>query len=144
MATHKFYSYGLSAMAAGDFDYLAGTVNAALIATGGYAYNSAHSGLNFVSAANRATNGIGTLASKTVVASGTALTFDAADLTLNGVSAAGGVSVFHAIVTYLSGASEAQSPMLTFNVLAAPVTANGGNITLQFDAAGIARIWADS
>jgi len=146
MATHKFYPYGLSAMAAGDFDYLADTVNAALIATGGtnYAYNSAHSGLNFVSAAFRATNGLGTLASKTLAASGTAMTFDAADLTLNGVSANGGVSVFHAVVTYLSGASEAQSPLLTFNVLAAPITANGGNITLQFDAAGIARVWADS
>lgn len=144
MATHKFYPYGLSAVAAGDFDYLADTVNVALIATGGYVYNSAHSGLNFVSAANRATNGLGTLASKTLAASGTAMTYDAADLTLSGVSANGGVSVFHAIVTYKSGANEGASPLLTFNVLAAPVTANGGNITLQFDAAGIARIWADS
>lgn len=146
MATHKFYAYGLSAMAAGDFDYLADTVNVALIATGGgnYVYNSAHSGLNYVSAAYRATNGLGTLGSKTLAASGTAMTFDAQDLTLNGVSANGGVSVFHAIVTYRSGASEAASPLLTYNILAAPVTANGGNITLQFDAQnGIARIWAD-
>lgn len=145
MATHKFYPYGLSAVAAGDFDYLADTVNVALIATGGgnYVYNSAHSGLNFVSAAFRAVNGLGTLASKTLVASGTAMTYGAGDLTLNGVSANGGVSVFHAVATYRSGASEAASPLLAFNVLTSPITANGGNITLQFNAAGIARIWAD-
>ena len=143
----NLYPFGISAAFAGDAALDTETVNVCLVMTGaaGYTYNSAHNGLDHVSAFARASNGIGTLATKAISASGSALVFDAADTTLSSVTGAASGSVFHAYVTLVSAAGgDAASVLLSYNDLTAPVTANGGNITIQHNAAGIFRIWTDS
>lgn len=142
----SMYPFGLSALLAGDVAYDSDTINVALVMTGaaGYTYSTAHSGFSQVPAYARAANGIGTLASKNISASGSGLIFDAADTTLSSVTGAASGAVFHAVVQYRSGASEAQSVLLNYNTLDAPITANGGNITLAYNGAGVFNIWTDS
>lgn len=143
----NMYPFGISAAFAGDAALDTLTVQACLIMTGaaGYTYNSGHDFFNHVSAFARASNGIGTLGTKAISASGSALIFDAADVTLSSVTGAASGSVFHAYVVYASAAGgDAASQLISYNELTAPVTANGGNITIQHNANGIFRIWTDA
>jgi len=106
------------------------TIKIALIDTGTYTYNSAD---EFWSSASSAIVGTAvTLASKTI----TSGVFDAADVTFTSVS---GVSV-EALIIYKDTGSAATSPLIMYIDVAAsglPVTPNGNNIDVQFNASGI-------
>lgn len=109
-----------------------GTVKVALVDTGTYTYSAAHQYYSSVS-------GVGgtpqTLASKTIgtVSAGT---FDAADITFSAV--AGTVS-YEALVIYVDSGSAATSPLVAYidTATGLPVTSNGGDISVTWDAAGI-------
>jgi len=106
------------------------TIKIALIDTGVYTYNSTD---EFWSSASSAIVGTAvTLASKTI----TNGVFDAADVTFTSVS---GSSV-EALIIYKDTGSAATSPLILYIDVAAsglPVTPNGNNIDVQFNASGI-------
>jgi hypothetical protein len=106
------------------------TIKIALIDTGTYTYNSTD---QYWSSASSAIVGTAaTLASKTI----TNGVFDAADVTFSSVS---GVSV-EALIIYKDTGSAATSPLIMYIDVAAsglPVTPNGNNIDVQFNASGI-------
>jgi hypothetical protein len=108
----------------------AGTVKVALIDTGTYTYNSAN---QFWSSASSASVGTPqTLGSKTF----TNGTFDAADVTFTAVT---GSSV-EALILYIDTGTDATSPLVAYidtSVTGLPVTPNGGNITITWNASGI-------
>jgi hypothetical protein len=106
------------------------TIKVALIDTGTTAYSSAHDFYNDVSSAVIGTPQ--TLASKTV----TGGVFDAADVTFTAVS---GASV-EALIIYKDTGTPSTSSLIAFiDVVASglPVTPNGGNITISWNASGI-------
>lgn len=106
------------------------TIKIALIDTGVYTYSGTD---EFFSAASAAVIGTAvTLASKTI----TNGVFDASDVTFTSVS---GASV-EALIIYKDTGSAATSPLILYIDVAAsglPVTPNGNNIDVQFNAAGI-------
>lgn len=106
------------------------TIKIALIDTALYTYNSTD---EFWSSASAAEIGTAvTLASKTI----TNGVFDAADVTFTSVV---GASV-EALIIYKDTGSAATSPLIMYIDVAAsglPVTPNGNNIDVQFNASGI-------
>lgn len=106
------------------------TIKIALVDTGTYTYSTTHEFYSSVSAAVIGTPQ--TLASKTV----TDGTFDAADVTFTSVT---GNSV-EALVVYKDTGTASTSSLVCYIDVAAsglPVTPNGGNITVTFNASGI-------
>lgn len=109
---------------------LTGTVKAALIDTGVYTYSAAHDFWDDASAAVVGTPQ--TLANKTY-ASGT---FDADDVTYTVVTG----NTAEAIIIYIDTGTPATSRLVAYldtGQTGLPVTPNGGNIGITFDAAGI-------
>ena len=108
----------------------AGTVKVALIDTGVYTYNSAD---QFWSSASSASVGTPqTIGSKTF----TNGTFDGADVTYTAVTG----STVEALVIYIDTGSAATSPLVAYidtSVTGLPVTPNGGDITITWNASGI-------
>lgn len=106
------------------------TIKIALIDTGVYTYNSAD---EFWSSASAALVGTAaTLASKTI----TNGVFDADNVTFTSVT---GASV-EALIIYKDTGSAATSPLIMYIDVASsglPVTPNGNNIDVQFNASGI-------
>jgi len=106
------------------------TIKIALIDTGVYTYSSTD---EFFSAASSAVVGTAvTLASKTI----TNGVFDADNVTFTSVT---GASV-EALIIYKDTGSAATSPLIMYLDVAAsglPVTPNGNNIDVQFNASGI-------
>ncbi len=106
------------------------TIKIALIDTGSYTYSSTD---EFWSAASAAEIGTSqTLASKTI----TDGVFNADDVTFTAVT---GASV-EALIIYKDTGSAATSPLIMYLDVAAsglPVTPNGNNIDVQFNASGI-------
>lgn len=104
-------------------------IKIALIDTGVYTYNSAHEYYSSVSGV------VGTpqlLTSKTT----TNGVFDAADVTFTGLT---GNSV-EAYIIYKDTGSTASSPLIAYFDSATsglPLTPNGGNVTIQWNASGI-------
>ncbi len=111
-------------------DLSAGTVKVALIDTGVYTYNSAD---QFFSAASSASIGTPqTIGSKTF----TNGTFDGSDVTFTAVT---GNSV-EALILYVDTGSNATSPLVAYidtSVTGLPVTPNGGDIAITWNASGI-------
>lgn len=106
------------------------TIKIALIDTGVYTYNSADEFWSSASAAEVGTSV--TLASKTI----TDGVFDADNVTFTSVT---GASV-EALIIYKDTGSAATSPLIMYIDVAAsglPVTPNGNNIDVQFNASGI-------
>lgn len=96
-----------------------------------YTYSSAHDFLDDVAAVARVATSAN-LASKTV----TNGTFDAADVTLSSVSG----DVSEQIIGYYDSGTESTSSLIFFfdsSISGAPVTPNGGNIVIQWNASGI-------
>jgi hypothetical protein len=111
-------------------DLVDDTIKIALVDTGTYTYSTTHEFYSSVSAAVIGTPQ--TLASKTV----TDGTFDAADVTFTSVT---GNSV-EALVVYKDTGTASTSSLVCYIDVAAsglPVTPNGGNITVTFNASGI-------
>ena len=108
----------------------AGTVKVALIDTGVYTYNSAD---QFWSAASSASVGTPqTIGSKTF----TNGVFDGSDVTFTAVT---GSSV-EALVLYIDTGTPSTSPLVAYidtSVTGLPVTPNGGDITITWNASGI-------
>lgn len=111
-------------------DMLTDTIKIALIDTGVYTYSSTHEFWSSASAAEIGTSQ--TLASKTT----TDGVFDADNVTFTSVT---GASV-EALIIYKDTGSAATSPLIMYIDVAAsglPVTPNGNNIDVQFNASGI-------
>lgn len=108
----------------------AGTVKVALIDTGTYTYSAAH---QFYSSASAAAIGTPqTIGSKTF----TNGVFDGADVTFTAVT---GNSV-EALVIYIDTGVAGTSPLVAYidtSVTGLPVTPNGGNIAITWNASGI-------
>lgn len=107
----------------------AGTVKVALVDTGTYTYSSAH---EFQTSLTGVVGTAQTLGTKTF----TNGTFDAADPTFTAVSGA----TVEALVVYIDTGSTATSRLIAYidtGVTGLPVTPNGGNIGVTFDAAGV-------
>lgn len=105
-----------------------------LIDTGTYTYNTAHDFLDDVTAGARiATSGAMTNPTTGTVSTGT---YDADDITYSSVTGASIEALIHCQWTGTESTSE-----LTFfedtSITNFPLTPNGGNITLSFNASGI-------
>ena len=108
----------------------AGTVKVALVDTGVYTYNSANQFYSSVSSAVVGTPQ--TIGSKTF----TDGVFDGADVTFTTVT---GASI-EALVLYVDTGSAATSPLVAYidtSVTGLPVTPNGGDISITWNASGI-------
>lgn len=132
-ANYKNLIIGSSTAAHSFVDFDTDTINAALIDTGTYTVNLAthqdHADLTGI------VGTVQTLASVTagVVAAGTV---DAADRTFTAVS---GASI-EAYVIYKNSGTSSTSPLVAYFDTASsglPVTPNGGDITIAFNASGI-------
>lgn len=109
------------------------TIKIALVDTGTYTYSGTHEFYSSVSSSVIGTPQ--TLASKTV----TDGVFDAADVTFTSVS---GDSVEALVIYKDTGTASTSSLVAYIDVVASglPVTPNGGNITITFNASGIFAI----
>ena len=108
---------------------IGGTVKIALVDTGTYTYSASH---EFLSSLSGVVGTAQTLATKTF----TNGVFDAADVTFTAVS---GASV-EALVIYVDTGSSATSRLVAYidtGQTGLPVTPNGGDITVTFNASGI-------
>ena len=127
-AIYPKYKEGILQSAA-NTNLSSGTVKVALVDTGTYTYSSAH---QFLTSLTGVVGTAQTLGTKTF----TNGTFDAADVTYTAVT---GASV-EALVIYVDTGTAATSPLVAYidtGQTGLPVTPNGGNITVTFDAAGI-------
>ena len=131
MANAIYPKYKQSIISGGsNVDMSAGTVKVAMVDTGTYTYSSSDQYYSSVSSAVVGTPAA--LSSKTF----TNGTFDAADVTFTAVS---GSSV-EALVIYVDSGSSATSPLVAYidtNASGLPLTPNGGNVTLTWNASGI-------
>lgn len=111
---------------------LSGTVKVALVDTGTYTYSSAH---EFLSSLTGRVGTDQTLGSKTFVNG----TFDAANATWTAVSGA----TVEALVIYIDTGTAGTSRLVAYldtGYTGLPVTPNGSDITVTWDAAGIFTI----
>lgn len=110
-----------------------GTVKVALVDTGTYTYNSADQFYSSVSSAVVGTPQ--TIGSKTF----TNGVFDGGDVTFTAVTG----SSIEALVLYVDTGSAATSPLVAFidtSVTGLPVTPNGGDISITWNASGIFQL----
>lgn len=111
------------------------TLKAVLVDTGAYTYSAGHQFLSSVPSGARAGTPQ-TLASKTVALG----VFDAADVTFPSVPAGTSTGAgIEAAVIYVDTGTEATSRLIAYidTATGLPVTPNGGNITVTWDATGI-------
>lgn len=114
-----------------NIDIDGGTVKVALIDTGTYTYNSAHDFLNDISGVV----GTAVTITNTTVTNGL---FDGDDVVFSSVS---GASV-EALIIYIDTGSSATSRLVAYidtGVTGLPVTPNGGNINVGWNASGIVQ-----
>lgn len=107
-------------------------VKVLLVDTGTYTYSAAH---DFHADVSGIVATSGNLASKTVALG----VFDAADITFTAVSG----SSIEAIIIYRDSGVSATSELIAYidtGVTGLPVTPNGGDITIQWNASGIFAI----
>lgn len=108
---------------------LGGTVRVALVDTGTYTYSSAH---EFLTSLTGRVGTDQTLGTKTFLNG----TFDAADVTFPSVTG----NTVEALAIYIDTGTAGTSRLVAFldtGITGLPVTPNGGNITVTWDAAGI-------
>ncbi len=108
------------------------TVRVALVDTGAYTYNPAHQFLTSLSGVV----GTAQIIANTTVADGI---FNGDDVTFNGVTG----NNAEALVIYIDTTVAATSRLVAFidsNVTGLPVTPNGGNITVTWNASGIFQL----
>lgn len=129
---NQFYPNGKEHLLAGDIDWDADTIKVVLVDTADYTYNSADDALDDIAAGGRVATA--TLASKTN-ADGL---IDAADVTFSAVSG----DQSEALVIYKDSGVESTSYLLLYfdSVTGLPVTPNGGDIIIQWNASGIAQL----
>ncbi len=116
--------------AATNTNLLTGTVKVALVDTGTYTYSATHQFYSSV------TGVVGTPQTIGATKSVTNGVFDGADVTFTSVS---GNSV-EALIIYVDTGSSATSPLVAYidtGVTGLPVTPNGGDINITWNASGI-------
>lgn len=123
------YPKALEGLLSGDIDLDANDIRCALVDTGTYTYSASHQFVSDVSTGIVARSGA--LASKTV----TSGTFDAADLTITGVSGA----TTEALVTFVHTGSDATARLLSYHD-GLTLTPDGGNVSVAWNASGIFSI----
>lgn len=114
----------------GNIDFDTATVKIVLVDLADYTYSAAHDALNDVAAGARVATA--TLTSITT----TDGVFDAADATFTAVTG----DVSEALILYVDSGVESTSWLIAFfdtGVTGLPVTPNGGDITITFNASGI-------
>lgn len=119
--------------AATNTNLLTGTVKVALVDTGVYTYNAAH---QFVTSLTGVVGTAGTIGATKSVTNGL---FDGGDVTFSAVT---GNSV-EALVIYVDTGSAATSPLVAYidtGVTGLPVTPNGGDISITWNANGIFQL----
>lgn len=128
--TSVIYPKAKEALLKADIDMENGDIRIILIDTADYTYSAAHDFLDDVAAGARVAVS-SALASKTF----TNGTFDAADKTLSAVTG----DQSEAIIIYLHTGTESTSYLIAYIDAGTglPVTPNGGDITVQFNASGI-------
>lgn len=132
MANAIYPKWKEAVMAAVSNSSLAGTLKVALVDTGTYTYSAAH---EFQSSLSGVVGTAQTLASKTY----TNGVLDAADITFTAVT---GASV-EALVFYVDTGSSATSRLVAYidtGQTGLPVTPNGGDITVTWNASGIFQL----
>lgn len=125
------YALGREGFLGGDIDWDANNIKVTLVDSADYVVNlSTHDFYNDVTAGGRVATS-GNLASKTKT-NGTA---DAADVTFSAVTG----DVSEALVVWADTTVESSSRLIVYidTGTGFPVTPNGGDITVQWDAAGI-------
>lgn len=113
---------------------LNGNVKVVLVDLADYSYSSAHDFLDDVPVAARVATS-GNLASKTY----TNGAFDAADITFSAVTG----DVSEALIVYVDTGVASTSPLVAFfdtGVTGLPVTPNGGDINVTFNASGLFQL----
>lgn len=135
MANLLFPKYKEALLGAG-INLSTGTVKALLVDTGAYTYSATHQFLSDVPSAARIASSAA-LTTKTV----TNGVFDADDATFTSVPAGtGSASAAEALIIYVDTGTVGTSPLVGYldtGVSGLPVTPNGGNISLTFNASGI-------
>ena len=129
MANAIYPKYKEAVIQASSNSSLAGTVKVALVDTGTYTYSAAH---EFLSSLTGVVGTAQTLGTKTYVSG----TFDADNVTYTSVSGA----TVEALVIYIDTGVAGTSRLVAYidtGQTGLPVTPNGGNITITWDAAGI-------
>ena len=115
-------------------DLLTETVKVALVDTGTYTYSAAHEFYSSVSGV------VGTPQTIGATKSATNGTFDGADVTFTSVSGATVEALVIYVETGLGAGSDRLVAYLDTGITGLPVTPNGGDITVTWDAAGIFTI----
>ena len=116
--------------AATNTNLLTGTVKVALVDTGVYTYSAAH---QFLTSLTGVVGTAGTIGATKSVTNGV---FDGADVTFTAVT---GNSV-EALVIYVDTGTAGTSPLVAYidtSVTGLPVTPNGGDISITWNASGI-------
>ncbi|MEN9885520.1 MAG: hypothetical protein RL758_98 [Pseudomonadota bacterium] len=128
MANALYPKFKESALQAG-VNMSSGTVKVALVDTGTYTYSAAH---QFASSLSGVVGTAQTIGSKTF----TNGVFDGADVAFTAVSGA----TVEALVIYVDTGNSATSPLVAYidtGVTGLPVTPNGGDINVAWNASGI-------
>lgn len=125
------YPKALEAFLKADIDLDTVAVNAVLLDLATYTYNAAHDFYDDLTGVVGSESG--DLASKTM----TNGVFDAADITFSSVT---GVEVGAVAVFVDRGGAASADNLLSYNEFTSPVTPNGGDITVQWNASGIFSI----
>lgn len=129
MANAVYPKYMEAVIQASANSSLAGTLKAALVDTGTYTYSAAH---EFYSSVSGVVGTPGTIGSKTY----TNGLLDGADVTFTAVSGA----TAEAIILYIDTGTAGTSRLVAYidtGATGLPVTPNGGDITIQWNASGI-------
>ncbi len=131
MMANKVYPSFVDLMMNGEVDLEGDTFKVALLDLTEYTYSGLHENLEDVA-------GVAIVATSDALAgkSVSGGVFDATDPEIADVA---GAEVGAALV-YKEGVDAANSPLAAYLELAAPVTPNGGAITVEFDAVGIFKI----
>lgn len=134
---NAMYELGVNKIMTGDIDLndAGTTIKVALVDTGVYTFSQAHEFYSSVSSAVIGTPQ--TIANKTVGSAG-AKTFDGDNVTFSAVS---GNSV-EAFVIYKDTGVAGTSPLVAYfdTATGLPVTPNGGDISISFNASGIFKL----
>ena len=125
------YPKGIITIMSGGINLAALDIKAILLDTAVYTYNAAHDFYDDLS--GQVATETGVLASKTIGVVGTGV-FDGANGT---VTAATGTHAEAIAVFVDRGGAATADDLLSYNELTAPVTPNGGDITIQYHASGI-------
>ena len=129
MANAIYPKYKEAVMQSASDSSLTGTVKAALVDTGTYTYSAAH---QFLTSLTGVVGTAQTLGSKTY----TDGVFDAADVTYTAVTGNSAESIVLYIDTGTAGTSRLVA-FLDTGFTGLPVTPNGGDITVTWNASGI-------